>query len=554
MTPTRAVLRRAGAPRAWTGLLVVIGAITTLAGIALVTSASWLLAHTALVLTMSTASLVILAVRTSAVVRVVGRWCERWFGHTATFAVLTRLRVQVFSDLIPVSPTALADRGSGDLVTTIIDDVDTMQDHLLRVAVPLAVGGITITATAVLLAIAVSPVCGGVAAIGLVCASVAVPLLGRRAVTSAADAVITLRARRRALLVELLGATDELLVWGGLDDAVARVASLDADEARAQRRSAVAESLTSAASSVLVAATALLAFLVAREPALDGSIDRPFLVVAPLVVLAAAEVIGPMTSAIDHRARARASAARLVDVLDLPRRAVGTEDRTPAPGALGIELRSVRIGHPGGPVVLDDQDLVIAADRTVVLTGASGAGKSSVAAAVLRAITVERGSVSVLGCQVDGLSDTASARIVSALLQPDHLFDTTVRDNLRVAAPDADDAEMQALLRELGLDLSDRSVDTLDRAVGIDGALISGGERQRLLVARALLADPPVLVLDEPTEHLDPERRIALLDTIARRRRGRCTLLLSHDDATWTIADDVLTLDGGAIRVRDDQR
>ena len=547
MSPTRRVLARAGGSTRWIAALVAIGLVTTGAGISLTAFASWLLAHTALVLTTSTASLVILAVRTSAVVRVVGRWCERWFGHVAAFSVLTRLRVRVFRDLVPVSPIALSKSRSGDLVTGIVDDVESMQDHLLRVAVPLLVGAFTIVLASAVLALTVSPVCGTVVFIGLALVSVLVPALSHRATARAAGMLIELRAEREALLVETLSASEELLVWGALDERLRSISRLDSDDADARRRIALIDSCASSVASTMAFATAFIAFLIARSPALDGKIDRPFLVVAPLVVLAAAEVAGPMAAAVANRARARAAAERLLSIAALPPRAVGTRAAVADPEVDGVVLEHVTFAHPDGPMVLVDQDLHVPAHETIVLTGPSGAGKSTIAALMLRALAPQHGRVAIAGQPVDGLSDESSARIIAALLQPDHLFDTTVRDNLRVAAPDATDGQMRSLLDALDLDLSGDGVDALDRAVGIDGASISGGERQRLLVARSLLADTPVLVLDEPTEHLDRERTQRLLDAIVGHRARRCTVILSHDESTHAIADRVLQVADGRI-------
>lgn len=551
MSSSRKVLARSGGSTRWLAAIVVIALITTGAGISLSAFASWLLAHTALVLTTSTASMVILAVRTSAVVRVVGRWCERWYGHRATFAVLTRIRVRIFRDLIPASPTALADRGAGDVVARIVDDVDTMQDHLLRVAVPLLVGVITIVGTALVLALLVSIPCALAALLGLAANAIAVPLVSLRAASRSSANLITLRARRDTLIVEALAATDELAVWGALDAFEERIARLDEEETSERRRLAWIESTATAVRSVVTVTTALAAMALAHFATTSAGIDSPFIVVAPLVVLAAMEVAGPMGAAVVNRARSEAAAKRLLAITSLPHRAVGPHEGTTDTGAPAIDLRSVSFTHPDGPTVLVRQDLAVERGETVMLTGASGAGKSTIADLVLRSLAPDEGSIRVLGCDVEGLTDSAAATRVTALLQPDHLFDTTVRDNLRVGADASDDA-MRAVLADLDLDLTAERGDALDRRVGIDGDAISGGERQRLLIARALLSDSPVVILDEPTEHLDPARRGALFAALLRRRQGRTMLILSHDPAVEAIADRVLRIDNGMIT--DDRR
>jgi ATP-binding cassette subfamily C protein/ATP-binding cassette subfamily C protein CydC len=187
-----------------------------------------------------------------------------------------------------------------------------------------------------------------------------------------------------------------------------------------------------------------------------------------------------------------------------------------------------------------------------VLLGASGSGKSTLIAALMRFVPYEAGSIRVGGREPRELRECAGAdvrRVITGMTQDAHVFHTTIRANLLLARPDATDADLREAARRARIvDWIESLPDRWDTLVGGDGATMSGGQRRRLLLARALLADPPVLVLDEPTEGLDPDTAAAVLADILDATRGRTTLLVSHERAGLAAADEILILDRGRIR------
>lgn len=241
-----------------------------------------------------------------------------------------------------------------------------------------------------------------------------------------------------------------------------------------------------------------------------------------------------------------ASARRLADLMDTPAPVTDPADPAPLPldGPLGVEITGLRVRHrPDGPAVLDGVSLRLPPGHRVALVGVSGSGKSTLIAALMRFVPYEGGSIRLGGRELRDCAGADVRRAITGMTQDAHVFHTTIRANLRLARPDATDEELRdAARRARLLDWIDSLPEGWETMLGGDGATVSGGQRRRLLLARALLADPPVLVLDEPTEGLDPDTAAAVLADVLDATRGRTTLLVTHDLAALDAVDEVLTL------------
>jgi ABC-type multidrug transport system fused ATPase/permease subunit len=211
--------------------------------------------------------------------------------------------------------------------------------------------------------------------------------------------------------------------------------------------------------------------------------------------------------------------------------------------------------QPGGPAALDHVSLELLPGRRVALVGPAGSGKSTLAAVLLRFVSLTEGTATLNGHNLAGYNADDVRTVIGGLPQDPHIFNATIRDNLRLARPEADHHELEAAAaRARLLPWINALPGRWDTPVGAHGAALSGGERQRLALARALLADPALLILDEPTAHLDPGNRQALTADLLRATEGHATLLITHEPDGLDQVDEIVVLDHGRITERGTDR
>ena len=555
--PLRRVVDTMGALRWWIVAAAVLSAVTFGAAIGLISMSGYLVSRAALVDSTATLTLAIVGVRLFAVVRAVGRYLERYIGHLGTFRILTRLRVWFFTGIEPLAPAVLAESRSGDLLTRIVDDVESLQDLSLRVlAPPLAAvlaGGV---GAAVLWSL--DPTLVVVLVVFMVLTGVVLPVSTHRLGRAAADVLSARQAELNSTAVESVDAIAELVAYGREDLLGGRLAALTEQRRGAERRLATLRGLHAGLAGLLGGLAAVCALAVAVPLVADGRLDGVLLAVAPLAVIASFEAIAPLSGSVEHLDRSRAAARRLVELVD---RAPTVVDRSGARWPAQADTRPAlsgegsiifdRVGFrylPDRPEVLHGASFTIPAGARAAILGPSGAGKSTIPALLLRFWEPQEGSIRIDGVDVRDVPVDAARRAVAVVAQHDHLFDTTVRDNLRLGDAEADDDRLRAACGAAALDEWLASVPGgLDARVGEDGRRLSGGERQRLMIARALLAESPVLVLDEATAHLDAETTSRVLAGVAAWRRGRTTVHITHDAAPLGALDVVLRVHDGRI-------
>ena len=553
MSAASDLLARVGGHRRWIAASTVLGLITGGSGIALIGTATYLLTRSAFDTGVSL-SLAILAVRASAVVRVVARYVDRYVGHLGTFRVLTELRTRAFEWIASADPRLVLRRDRGDVVTGLVEDIETMQDQVLRVAAPRRIAGGVLLIAMIAMAI-IDPTAAIVSTAILASISIASSVAISARTTADQAAAIDLRSRRMAALTEGFDARDELMVWGRTDLVIDETDRLADTDARLRHRMAstdgtIAAVLTGAVAMAVVASVMILD----RQPPTGG--HRWWIAAVPLMVIAASEVLAPMIASVAFASRTDAAAGRLLDLANDPTAdaRVGSAAATlPSFAGDGLELTNVSFRHPDGPHVLVHADLSVPTGSRVWISAPSGVGKSSVVALLAGLIAPDDGRILLDGTDVDAVPRTPTSPIATAL-QHDHLFDTSIRDDLLVADGDADDARLREVCELVGLtEFLDRREGGFDAPAGPDGASLSGGERQRLIVARSLTAQPAMLLLDEPIEHLDRRQGESILVSILSDRSDRITIVFTHDRPPLTIAPlidaEYRLTDGGFIAI-----
>ena len=530
-------------------LSVLAGAAATGCGVALLATSGFLLARASEhpgILAISTA---VVAVRALSIGRGVSRYLERLTSHDVAFRVLADIRVAIYRRLERLAPAGLAAFRSGDLLAALISDVDATQDLFIRgIGPPLAAALVGAGAVTVCLLILVPA--GFLLALGLLAAGAAVPPLAVAASRRAARVTAAARGELSATVTDLLSGAPDLHAFGAQDAALATADEADRELTGLARRLAAANALGSGLISGLTGLTVWGVLVLGVAAVGHGTLTRVPLAVLTLTALASFEAVTLMPAAALQLGSARASAGRIGAILDTPDPVADPPAPRPLPAAPAhVQLSGVQVRYePDGPLVLDGFDLDLPPGRRVALIGPSGAGKSTVAAVLLRFRDPVGGSVTLNGADLASYAAEAVRAVIGGCPQDPHIFDGNIRDNLRLARPGATDDELAAAAARARLVPWIESLSLgWDTPVGAHGTAMSGGERQRLALARALLADPAVLILDEPTAHLDPEARAALTADLLTLTAGRATLLITHELEGLDQVDEIIVLDHGKV-------
>ncbi|MFI8947814.1 thiol reductant ABC exporter subunit CydD [Streptomyces sp. NPDC053750] len=489
------------------------------------------------------------ATRAFGIGRAVFRYAERLVSHDAVLRMLADTRVAVYRRLERLAPAGLRRSRRGDLLSRLVADVDALQDYWLRWLLP-AASAVVVSAASVGFTAWLLPEAGAVLAVGLLAAGAGVPLVTGAVARRAERRLAPARGVLATRVTDLLTGTAELTVAGALPARAAEARRADGTLTRIASRAATATALGDGLTALISGLTVAGAALAGIQAVADGRLAGVAMAVVVLTPLAAFEAVLGLPLAVQYRQRVRRSAERVYEVLDAPEAVREPETHRKAPASpFPVVLTGLAAHHPGqGRNALAGLDLTLAEGRRIAVVGPSGAGKSTLAQVLLRFLDADAGSYTLASVDAYALAGDDVRRLVGLCAQDAHLFDSSVRENLLLARKDATEAELRdALARARLLEWADGLPDGLDTLVGEHGARLSGGQRQRLALARALLAEFPVLVLDEPAEHLDLPTADALTADLLAATEGRTTLLITHRLAGLDAVDEVIVLDEGRV-------
>ncbi len=535
---------RAMAARQWIWLIVGIlaGILVIAANVALMAVSGWFIASMAVACVTKAAfnyALPAVAIRTLAIFRTLGRYAERMVTHEAAFRMLADLRVWLFERLIPLAPAGLEGYAGGDLTGRLRADVDNMESLYLRIIAPITTGSAIILLAPLCLSIW-SQAAGLTLFIALLLAGVALPLMTRNMARLPGSRTVRLAGELRTVVTEGLQGAEELLLLGASTEQADKVDALYAEIAREQRRLGGINGVV-IGGIVTAGGLALAALLVicAQEFA-SAAISGPELVMMLLFSAASFEGIAPLAAALQTLPATSATAGRLMELAAMPQPVPEPVNLHPPFSGHGIVFSDVCFAYGAGAEVLTGFSLVVPEGSRVALTGQSGSGKSSIVELLLR-FRPYRGSITIGGAELRDISGLEISSLITVVPQRPHLFNSTIRANIMLGAPDADDQQIVSAVEDARLTVWIGSLpEGLETTVGVAGSAVSGGEAKRIALARALLHEAPIILMDEPTEGLDLETELKVVERLNKRLQGKTVLLTTHRPACLALAERVI--------------
>lgn len=537
------LLTLAAPHRAAFALAALLGVATVGSSLGLMATSSYLIARAAQMPPLATLSVPIVGVRFFGIARALLRYAERYVAHRATFRLLASLRTWFFAAVEPLAPAGLVDRRGGDLLAGAVGDVEALEQLYLRALAPPLVGILVAGITGALLAAFDLGVALTVLLLQLL-AGVALPLLIRRLSRRPAAEAAAARAELSATTVEALQGFPDLLALGAEGALRGRLADKGRRLAFAQQRGASLRGLGAAGGGLFSQLAAVAAVAIATPAVRGGELDGVLLALLALTAMASFEAVTPLAAAVQSAEGGLAAARRLFAIADTPPELRAEPAASPIPRDASLTFAGLNFRYPGAArPVLRNVNAQVASGKRLLVVGPSGAGKSTLVALLLRFWDGYGGAICVGGHDLRAYRAEEVRRLFGVVAQQTHLFNGTVRENLLLARPEATDAELCAACRRARFDaVLARLPEGYATRLGEGGAALSGGERQRLAIARALLKDAPILLLDEPTAHLDAEAEREVLAALRELERDRTVVLISHRLAARDGVDAVLEL------------
>lgn len=537
--------------RLWLAGGVVLSASVILANVALLALSGWFITAMALVgLGFGTINYFTpaAAIRGLSMIRAAGRYGERLLTHDATLKLLARLRQWFYEHLEPLAPAGLQFHRSGDLLSRIQADIDTLDNFYLRVIVPVLAAAISIVIMQVFLQW-YSPRLALLNLLGLLLVGCGLPALALWLGARPGRQIVARSAELRAGVTDFVQGFDELYVYQALGRQQDHVARLSQAMLKPQRRQAWWDALLDALSGLVARLTLWLALLVIIPLVASGRLAGADLAMLAFFILASFEAVLPLPQAFRSLGEVRAAAQRIFDLVDARPAVTEPEQEVARSGSFTLGFWQVCMRYDArAPWALDGLDLEIDAGQSLAVVGPTGAGKTSLFNALLRFWDYQAGQITIDQTPIESFRGSTIRDWCVVVAQKTHLFNASIRDNLLLARPEASDEQLWQALRQAGIDAEIGQLSLgLDTVLGETGTRLSGGQARRIAIARAFLKDAPILLLDEPTEGLDAQTERQVLQALRQLMAHKTTLLITHRPQALHYVDQIAVLENGRI-------
>jgi ATP-binding cassette subfamily C protein CydC len=541
MSDMRRLMRLVYAHWQWLAVGGLFGVIAIGSNIALMGLSAYLISKAAIATGIAELALAVTGIRVLAISRAAFRYLERYTTHRAMFRILSTVRVWFYRAIEPLAPARLVHARSGDLLTRSVSDVDALEDFYIRVLVPPVVAAVVVASMSVIYGLFDLAI-GLVLAFFLVLTGVLLPLVSRWLSATSAASVATIRGDVGAMVVDEVAGIADLVALDAAAGHRQRLLTRARELDEARRRLGAIEGVGNALNGLFASLAGLCILVLAIPLVTSGELEGVFLAALPLAAIAAFEAVQPLSRSVQLLDSTKVSARRVFELIDAPAPITDPDPPADAPAAHDLEIMGLSFRYEeSDPWVLQDLDLHIEAGERVAIVGPSGCGKSTLVSLLLRFWDYDRGEIRIGGRELHELDQEATRAQLSVVPQDVHLFNATIEDNLAVADAEADRGAMARACRVAQLhDFIAALPDGYDTVVGENGLLLSGGERRRLAIARAVLKDAPIVILDEASADLDSSTDAALWSALDQWLDGKTTLVISHRPTVAIHVDRVI--------------
>ncbi len=528
----------------WMALAALIGFATTGSGIGLLMTSAYIIAKAAFQPPMAALQLGILGVRVFGLARGVLRYAERLISHNITFKILTKLRLWFYDAIEPLAPARLMHFKSGDLLQRIVDDIQSLENIYTRVLAP-PLTALLVTALMWMLLGVYSMQAALLILLFHLLAGIGVPLFSTQLSRGIQVGIMKHKTVQQVLALDLFQGIGELQVYGKLPEHLEHMRSAEKSKLELQRRNAIIEGMHDSLTGLLMNA-AVISILWALIPTVStGGVNGISLAVITLAVIASFEPFLPLPATIKHLEADKHAGERLFEILDAKPETVAPATPLPFPSNHDIRVEKLSFTYPDSlSKTLETISYSIPAGQHIAIVGPSGAGKSTLTALFMRFWNCSEGQITIGGHNINLFDPEELRRNISLVSQRTYLFAETIRENLILAKPDASDDELKKALSAAGLA---HFTSKLDEWTGQHGMKLSGGERQRIAIARILLQNAPIIILDEATANLDGLTEKEVTETLKAITAGKTLITITHRLKAMEEYDNILVLDKGAI-------